>query len=722
MTQPHQPLLIPHSFSQRTVVAVAVTAALMSPTVVFAEPTASGDPAAQETMTVLGQTYRHTATKTALAPEETPQSITVLESDTLELRGVNSVSEALRYVPGVNTEVRGGGVKIFDTFNIRGFDVTQSYYDGLALQYLVGWNLQPQIDPVAIEQVEVFKGPTSVLYGTMPPGGMVNIIPKSPQQTRATTVSVSTGTNNLKEAAIDTTGQIGDSDFAYRLIALGSDKDGQARGTEEERYLIAPSLDWAISDQTLVNFNLYYQRDPESGINSAAPSAGSVYASPNGDLPADLFVGDENWNTLDREVLMVGYKVNHDFNNDWTLLHHARYMDASLHQENTYNVGFAAGSDTLLNRNAYLTEESSKGLVIDTQLTGVIATGSVRHNVLFGLDYQQLDADVLYQDYGAIAPIDVFNPNTNQVNPGSFTDTPYTNDKQIEVEQIGGYLQDQVRLDRLVLIAGGRYDYYKTTSQEQVGVSDYDIDISQHNFSYRVGALYELNSGFSPFFSFATSFEPIGGSDKNGKSFDPSTGEQWEAGVKYQSADMTTTASLAAFHITKKNALTADREEPLFKTQTGEIVSQGIELEGKIYPTDNIDVTFNYTLMDMEITQDNSGLEGKTPVWVAEQTGSLWANYHIYDGALAGALLGTGVRYVGETQLDAMNSDTVPSYTLVDLAMRYDLGELSRSLSGVSAQLTATNLFDKEYYSCYDANNCWFGAEQTVEAKVSYSF
>lgn len=699
----------------RSVIALSIAAALALPTTAMAnnETVQSDDVSTMDTITVLGQAYRNTATKTALAPEETPQSITTIDNETLEIRGVSSVSEAMRYVSGVNTEVRGGGVKIYDTFNIRGFDVNQSYYDGLALQYLSGWNLQPQIDPIAIEQIEVFKGPTSVLYGAMPPGGMVNIIPKTPQKERNTDISVSTGTNNLKEASIDTTGQIADSNFAYRVIAKASDRDSQAQGVSESRYLIAPSLDWQVSEQTLVNFNLYYQRDPDAGINSAAPAVGSVYNSPSGNLPSDLFLGDQNWNKLDREVLLAGYKINHEFNSDWTLLHNVRYMDASLRQENIYNTGFEDGSSDMLMRNAYSTDEESQGFTMDNQLSGVIYTGDLEHNVLFGVDYQKLKGSALHTDFGAVSSVNIYNPNTNQIDPSSLqAQAEYNYD--IDSEQIGLYFQDQVRVENLVLIAGGRFDQYKSKSD----------DVEQDHFSYRLGALYEFSNGLSPFFSYATSFEPIAGRDKDDNSFKPSEGKQWEAGVKYMSDDMSKTATVSAFHITKTNTLVPLDPSDIYgpQTQTGEVVSKGVEFESQVFLTENLDVAVNYTILDMEITEHNSEYKGKTPIWVPEQTGSVWANYNVFNGTLSGATFGAGVRYVGETQLDALNTDTVPSYTLVDLAVKYDLGELSRNMQGASATVSATNLFNTDYYTCYDTNNCWAGAEQTIEAKINFSF
>lgn len=148
-----------------TLLATAIASSFLFPISAMANDDSASDDV--ETISIFGQAYRNTATKTSLEPEETPQGITVLDGEVLEQRSVKSLNEALRYVPGVTTEQKGGAVTMYDTFNIRGFDVNQSYYDGLVLQYLNGWNLQPQIDPIAIQQIEVFKGPTSVLYGSL---------------------------------------------------------------------------------------------------------------------------------------------------------------------------------------------------------------------------------------------------------------------------------------------------------------------------------------------------------------------------------------------------------------------------------------------------------------------------------------------------------------------------------------------------------------------------
>ncbi|CAK1840268.1 TonB-dependent siderophore receptor [Vibrio crassostreae] len=691
----------------------------------LAEETATAADSNVETVTIMGKAYRNTATKSALEPEETPQGITVIDEEQLEQRGVKSLNQALRYAPGVVTEQKGASVTMYDTFSIRGFSNNQSYYDGLVLPFLTGWNLQPQIDPIAIQQVEVFKGPTSVLYGAMPPGGMVNMIAKTPQEDGATKVGVSTGSRNLMEASIDTTGQLGDSGFSYRLVALARKQDSQVDHAEEERYVIAPSLDWQVSDRTLINFNLYYQNDPSMGTNSAMPLEVLKASDPS------VSMGDKSWSTFEREVLMLGYKINHQINDNWTFLQNARYTDASLYQENTYHTAtnFNSATGSLI-RNAYSTDEDSQSFILDNQVSGRLEISGLEHNLLFGVDYLKLAGDSLYKEFTANAGFygfDAYNPNNDLLDKSQLQEN-YRESHDITTEQLGLYFQDQVRYDALVLLAGGRYDMFKASDDKNSSYPTYDgKEEADHNqFSYRVGALYELDNGISPFVSYATSFEPAAGTDINGNSLKPQLGEQVELGIKYLSPDMSQQVTASYFHITKKDSIAAEPSDPTYrsKIQLGEVRSQGVEVEGRWFVTEDWDVNASYTYVDMEVTEDaNPDLEGTTPIYVPTHAANLWSNYYVYGGALAGTRWSAGARYMGEMEMDATNTQgKVPSYTVVDLSLGYDLGEVSDTLSGATANLMVNNLFNEEYYTCYDQSNCWFGAEQSVELSVNYQF
>ncbi len=676
-----------------------------------------------ETVTVLGQTYRNTATKTALEAEETPQAISVIESEELEQRGVTSLGQALRYSSGVVTETKGGAVTMYDNFYIRGFRIDQTYYDGLVLQYLKGWNLQPQIDPIAIQRVEVFKGPTSVLYGSMPPGGMINTIAKSPQSQKHTEVSASTGSRNLTQATLDTTGQFGDSSVSYRLIAKARKQDGQVDGTEEERYLVAPSIDWQATENTLINLNMYYQKDPAMGMNSSLPLA----AITNGSTSPSTFAGDNNWSHFEREIMMLGYKIQHRFNDDWGLLQNLRYTDASLYQENTYHSasGFNQTNGTL-SRNIYTTDEDYQGLVVDNQLSGVVRWGSVEHNLLFGLDYQTLSGDSAYKEYSTsdsgFYQFNIYNANNSLLNRSNVSEV-YAGNDQVSVDQLGAYFQDQLRWNQWVFIAGGRFDNYK-------GINNFSGSNTQadHNeFSYRVGALYEFESGISPFANFATSFSPVAGVDsKFGKPFEPEVGEQVELGVKYLSADMSQQLTASLYRIVKSNMVVTDPSSATYQDelQVGEVRSQGFEVEGRWWLMPNWDVAANYTYADVEVTEDSAnGLQGTTPIYVPTHSASLWSTYNVEQGTFNGLRISAGGRYVGQMNMDATNTQgKVPSYIVADMSIGYDLAQLSDSLTGARAELISSNLFDEEYYTCYDSANCWYGAERTFELKVNYEF
>ncbi|MGV2988706.1 TonB-dependent siderophore receptor [Vibrio sp. E150_011] len=699
-------------------IAVIVSITLSSQSVLAEQTEANhSSPQTDEQMTVLGKTYRNTATKTSLSPEETPQTLNVIESKQMEQRGVQSVMQALRYAPGVSTENKGGAVVLTDWVNIRGFSSSNNYYDGLMLPGLPGWNAKPQIDAIAMERLEIFKGPTSVLYGTMPPGGMVNIIAKAPSFEEKTSVKVATGLDNLMEASIDKTGALSDN-VSYRLIALGRKKDTQVDHVKEERYLIAPSIDWNVSDNTFVNFNLYYQNDPALGQNATVPLA----AIESGKISPSTFAGDVNYNDINREFLLTGYKVKHDFNNDWSFFQNFRYMTTKFGQKSTNSGAFNAQTGEL-QRTAYSTDENSNGVSVDNQLSGFVNTGSLDHYLLFGVDYRTIEGSAAYDSFDNVGSINLYNPDNNQLNPDDFNKNYWSN-TDVSMKQLGGYFQDQMLIDNWVFIAGGRYDIVESTTKASVGGgAPNNTTTRDNNFSYRLGSMYQFDNGLSPFANFATSFEPNAKLDANGNNLEPEKGEQVEAGVKYTSYDKTTSGSASLFHIKKRNVgVRKDGASPY--EAIGEVRSQGLEVEGKTLINDNLDIIANYTYTNMEITEDEDQSNvGQQFIYVPDHAANLWANYTVHEGTMRGLRVGGGVRYVGNTvRNDASNKNagTLPSYTLVDLSIGYDLGQVSSSLKGASANLIANNLFNKEYYTCWNESYCWYGQQQTVQLNVKF--
>jgi len=663
------------------------------------------------------QSYRSTATKSSLRPIDSPVSISVIDQELLQLRQAQTVSEALRYSSGVTTESRPT-ITIFDQFTIRGFDTYQTFYDGLPLLSNNSWNLYPQVDSFATESLEILKGPASSLYGLVPPGGMINQVAKYPKDENETLIRAAVGSDSLFELGLDTTGQLTDN-ARYRVVALGRKQDGFQDTTENERYTIAPSVTIDLSKATELTLSAYYQDDPEMVPSTPLPGVGTLYEAPYGKLDASVYAGDENWNSYSREVLMLGYKLNHEFNDNWSVLQKFRYTDADALQQNTYHSGTPT-DDIYLTRSAYLTDEEIDGVTVDTQVAGFVQIGDVAHNLLFGVDYQNSDSTVAYRDtLTTDTPVlDLSNIDNDLFDVDSLPLDFYQEDHVIDIEQIGFYLQDEIRIDNFTFLLNGRYDQFESTDVAENVYAGFEYgsttEIDQNEFSGRVAAMYTFDSGWRMYANYAESFEPVSGTDSvTGEAFKPTTADQVEVGTKYISGDGATTFTGAYFVLTKQNVVVNTSDFAQY-TQNGEVESKGVELELSTKVTNALSLQANATLLDLEVTEDtlDPDVVGKTPVWVAEESASVWANY-FFDDALDGLMLGAGVRYVGETQADKYNTDTVPSYTLVDAMPEYDL-KLTGSVS---------NLTDKEYVgACYDTNNCWYGAQRRFEVGIEKRF
>lgn len=229
---------------------------------------------------------------------------------------------------------------------------------------------------------------------------------------------------------------------------------------------------------------------------------------------------------------------------------------------------------------------------------------AVEHNLLVGFDYLDLKSDVIYEDTagGNGAPsIDLFDPNHQQISRSTIdiADTPYSSDFNIEKKQLAVYLQDQVRIDRFVMIGGVRWDDFTGTENGKQYGTAVDAKLDQDNVSARAGIMYQAANGLSPYLNYAESFEPQTGRDRNGNEFDASIGDQWELGVKYQSPDQRTTANLAFYQITKENVPTRDPAGgPYDKIQAGAVRSQGLELEALAQPLNNLTNERYYSCFD----------------------------------------------------------------------------------------------------------------------------
>ena len=673
-------------------------------------------------------TVGSTGSKLATPLVDTPQSVAIITGERIDQLGLQSLNQALRYTAGVTPETRGGVVTRYDQFKLRGFDVNATFLDGLSNLY-PGWYADAQVDASTVDRIEILKGPASVLYGNSPPGGLINYVSKTPKEVAGGEIEVRAGSNKLIEGSVDTTGPIaGDSRYTYRLVAMVRQGDGQANTTEHQRYVVAPSFTWRPDDATTVTVLGRYQHDPKAASYGGAPSNGSAFKNPLGQLQPDFYDGDPNFEAYNRTQATVGYLAEHKFNEVFAVHQNLRYSRVESNYESVYATGLDADNRTL-HRATAASLESVDGFVVDNQASAHFTTGPLIHDVLLGLDYQHAMSKV-QAGFGSAPDLDIFAPVYGQtiVDPRG-NPLFYNSDMRIKQEQTGLYLQDQVKLDKLIVLVGVRRDSLKqdTTTLGAFGATTV---IDQDHTSGRVGVLYHFDSGFAPYVSWSQSFEPQG--PYGTRTFKPITGDQLEAGVKYESPDKKIYATLAAFELKRQDVLSPDPANTNESIQGGEVRSRGIEFEGRAKLTPQLSLSGAATLLDIKNTKDMLAtddyvtyfnLKGRAPVGVAKKTASVFADYDFDDGALNGLGLGLGVRYVGSSWGNPINSFKAPSYTLVDLSLSYELENLGEGLKGWKTMASATNLFNKRYVSsCYSDAWCWFGAERSVQVGLKRSW
>lgn len=657
--------------------------------------------------------WTNSATKSAVAESKTPQVINTIAAKEIEQRHASSVNEILRYAPGVSTEVRGSTSYISE-YKIRGFNVDQEFYNGLQLPYNVTGNTKARIDPLLIESVDILKGPSSVLYGGGSPGGLVNIQSKKPQKEAKTELGFNTGNRNLKEGYLDSTGQIANSDWNYRLLGKATESDEQAHTTRYENSLVAPSVTWQPDDKTRLTIDALAQNTPS--LTPSDPMPLSYLRSKYADRRD--YAGDE-WSGFKQRQWMLGYSFEHEFDSGWGFNQKARYFDVDTHQRSAYSTG--TGSEVYqLNRFAYTTDEDLQSFNIDNQVTRTVALGDWQHHLLAGFDYQKLNSHFHYRYASSTPGIDMRNPDHSQIdNDALGLETAQKN--RLGYQQNGYYLQDQIAFGGLNVLASLRFDDYRSVTTNYLQNGD-KAWVSQDRLTKRLGALYAFENGLSPFISYSEGFAPVSPQGTlTAKDVKPTTSKQVEGGVKYLLAEYATTFTASVFNIRQKNVVTSDPGFLNYR-QTGEVESKGAELSAISRPTDNLTLIANYAYTHAINTEDDK-YQGKRPTQVPENAFNLWGDYTFDSTPLRGLTLGAGARYTGPMEISPANdAGKLGGTTQYDLAASYRMGELAPSLEGLTLKASAQNVTNKETLTCYDATNCWIGRDRTFQVGASYSF
>ncbi len=665
-----------------------------------------------------------TASKTTAPLIETPQSVSVISRDQIDLLNFGDVQEAVRYTAGIVGENYGPDLR-FDFLTLRGFIPVQ-YIDGLQAP-ISSTISNVGIDLYGFDAVDILKGPAGVLYGTTPPGGIYNLTSRRPSNRLSGEVQVKYGTNDYLQAAGTITGRLTNG-VSARLTGLYRDRGSQTDFVNARRAYVAPAIAFDIGPDTRITALGQYQWDRVEGdTNGFLPAIGVLFPNPVGEVRRGVNLGEPDYNFYRREQWSLGYEFTHRFSRALRFTQNVRWSDYSEYQQIIYGTALGADNRTVSRANFPFKDDTSQ-FAIDSRFDARFDTGAIEHNVLLGLDYRNYREQSAFNFLGA-TDIDLFNPVYSSVPippPASLFD--FTNQR---LRQTGLYLQDQAHIGNFILTMSGRHDWLKI---DNFAAGAAFPETQQDRFTWRVGGTYVTESGIAPYISYATSFQPVVGQTFDGDAFSPSVGEQIEVGVKYDGRTLDDSirvfATAAAFRIEQTNVLTLDPRAldpvsgvpPTAQVQTGEVVSEGIELELVARIREQLSINAAYSYTNARVTESNNAAEiGARLAAMPRHKASLFVDYTLSRGALAGLGGGVGVRHLSSSpgvQRSAAGQELFvsPATTLFDATLHYDIPGWRFAING-------SNIFDKRYAGrCNGPVGCFFGQSRQVVATVTRRF
>jgi iron complex outermembrane recepter protein len=648
-------------------------------------------------------------TRTDTPLENIPQSIQVVPQQVITEQRATNVGEALRNVAGVSAD--GSTLTIFSDFvRIRGFTIGRDYFTNGVRNQFGGYNLG--LDTANIEQLEVLRGPGSVLYGQGEPGGVINIVTKQPLADPFYAADLTVGSYEFYRPEIDLAGPLNeDRTILYRFNAAYQNSAAFIDEISIERYLLAPVISFQLGDNTNLTVEGSYQNFA-GPYYAGLPARGTVLDNPLGDVPRSRYLGDATAENVHRTVGTIGYRLEHDFNEDWSIRNALRYEFLYTDEIQSYTTALQDDNRTV-ERSAFSADGWDESYVFQTDMIGNFATGSITHDLVAGVELRRVTGNGRLA-FADLPTIDLFDPEYGGIGALDFA---ASSESTVFQNILGIYVQDLLSIgDDWHVLLGGRFDLVDQTFYE--GLTDDKLEQQDTAFTPRVGVVYRPVDPLSLYASYSRSFAPSDVSARNadGSTFEPTRGEQFEIGARAEFLDGRAAANLALYQLTRQNITTADPDRPGFSIQTGEERSRGIELDvaGELLPGLNLIATYAYT--DTEITEDNNGNQGNRPYDVPFHSGSLWMTYELPSGDLEGLGFGAGIFAASSRQGDNGNTFEVPGYIRTDAALFY-------RRRNWEVGINVKNLFDVEYVeSAFSQEAVFFGSPFTILGTVSVEF
>jgi len=678
-----------------------------------------------EALQVTGGLTRYSATKSDTPILETARSVSVETADQIRDKGALDLADTYAYTAGVIGSPFGIATR-GDFLAVRGLEVPQ-YRDSLQALFSSYNNTRAHV--YTLEQVEILKGPASVLYGQGSPGGLVNVVSKRPTEYMDQEILLKLGNFDYVEAAADLGGVLDDDgQWLYRFIGVVRDSDTQIDFVHDDGWVIAPSITYRPTIDTNITLLANFQETDSDTASQFLPIAGTLRPAPNGErFDFDNYYGEPGFNRYDTETQSITLLADHVFNEVWSGELTARYTHGEADYRQAW-ISFTGGDryirnadgslyrDGFVPRTFYQSEANSDQFATDTRVRAKFSTGAFDHEVLAGFQYQDVSTDndfsslyALGLDLSTGQPdaifgdrfwINAFDPQYGSFPDQSIFDLAFVDSPEAVTKDYGLYLSDQIAIDNWRFTAGLRADWVSTRVNGRTQKDD--------AVSFSLGALYRFDSGFAPYVSYSESFDPVAGIDTiTQEALKPQRGRQYEVGIKYQPDGKQSQITIAAFDIEQSNLPNPNSAVGTVSQQEGVAEIQGIELEAALY-VDDFSFEGNISHLDTE------SADGFRFASIPATQASFWLGWRPTE-VLAGFKMGVGVRYVG-ANYGGLDTIRTPSYTLGDLLIGYEFENWDLSVN-------FRNITDKKYLStCLARGDCFVGERRSVVGTLAYRF
>lgn len=658
------------------------------------------------------ETNSSAGSKVAMEVKDMPYTLQVLNSAFLDDVRSSRLEDAFGYVTGLHKQGTNA-----NAFTLRGFSAAGSNLQSVQVDGLPGPASRFASPPtVNVERMEVLKGPTSVLYGQGNPGGLLNIVTKSPQEKRRTTLSTfvttysgqtsSFGTDNSYTFSLDTTGPIDAAKkWLYRLVVSYEDQSSFRDYYYQENIYVHPSLTYRFSADTSITIKVDHVREERQANDGLAvpfrdlallPPINVSYQSPS---ERDTDYGD-SITAFFQTRLFDRWTVRASYRNTW-------HTDSRFSLETAQGAIVSNATDFRLStiRPRFRVQENQKGYdFVDANAFATFEHGEVKHTVLLGWNGGNEWLRTNRLAFGPfVTPVNLYRsvPNAPSVYPATPTGLQ---DRQTNFWNYGAYISDQIKVgNRLDALVGFRWDKQDSYQKEITPTRVRGIKPSESATLPSAGLVFHATPGLSLYGNYSEGFKPQnpGNVDANDNpSFPPESSEQVELGFKIDAFEHRLIASVGVYDIKKKNVLTTTgTTAPSGNTianLSGLQQSKGFEVDVAYLPQPHWQILVGYTYIDAKVkSSTTASIVGARLDSTPHHSGSLWTRYNVPDGALKGLGAGLGVIYVGGdrevvvTNVEA-NRVQLPGYTRIDLGLYYKFRSYDLALN-------VANLFDRTY-------------------------